>query len=468
MEELSLNSDVIYYGIIPTVLIPLTLVSFVLSMIASFIAGLFGIKLSTEGPRKLVELVLKPRFIAMAVVINLGVFGVVKAYEFVDRIPTSFLRIKLMNNESPSEIEYKDASVSDFKFKRNLNASFSDYKVQKEVKFDSGAFYSPVVSGDSLFMGSDAGDFMELDKKTLERKRVLHLKTFLSSGTSIHDGFAYFGEGEHKTYMARIFKIDLKNFSVKDYFKTKGHTEGTGARLGESLIFPAGDDGIYRIDLHTMKKMWHAKIGHVDSEVSYDGINAYVGTALDSKRGGEYANAFALDLKTGEIIWKKNLIASSWFRPLVLDEKVCFVVGEIYFESQIGGIECFNKANGDLVGSLRLSAPVTSMMILVDSNIVFANNSGEICSVDSVTLQKNWCTKTGDDKYSYSSVNYDGNKDALVLASRKHGFFAIDPDDGKVLQQVKFGEKEKFYARPLVDEQNLYVVSLDGMVRILN
>ncbi len=52
--------------ILPTVMIPLTLVSVGFSVVATFIAGLFGIQLKLEGPKKLLEVLLKPKVLATA------------------------------------------------------------------------------------------------------------------------------------------------------------------------------------------------------------------------------------------------------------------------------------------------------------------------------------------------------------------------------------------------------------------
>ena len=61
--------------IIPTVMIPLTLVSVGISVVASFIAGLFGIKLKMEGPKKLLEVLLKPKVLATAFMLNAIIMG---------------------------------------------------------------------------------------------------------------------------------------------------------------------------------------------------------------------------------------------------------------------------------------------------------------------------------------------------------------------------------------------------------
>ena len=65
MEELIYSNMIeqVHPLIVPTVLIPLTLVSMGISVIATFIAGLFGVKLKAEGPKRLLELLFKPKIL---------------------------------------------------------------------------------------------------------------------------------------------------------------------------------------------------------------------------------------------------------------------------------------------------------------------------------------------------------------------------------------------------------------------
>ena len=61
--------------ILPTVMIPLTLVSVGISVVATFIAALFGIELKMEGPKKLLEVLLKPKILVSALALNSLIFG---------------------------------------------------------------------------------------------------------------------------------------------------------------------------------------------------------------------------------------------------------------------------------------------------------------------------------------------------------------------------------------------------------
>lgn len=468
MEELSLNSDVIYYGIIPTVLIPLSLVSFGLSMVASFIAGLFGIKLSTEGPRKLLELVFKPRFIAIAIVMNLFFYGAVKGYEYISHMPTTTLRLNMINKEQPIEKSYPDNHGAHFAFSLNSKAQFKPLELQKELKINVGPFYSPIVSGGSVFLGNDDGDFLEIDEHDLKVTRILKTKTMITPSILIDKGFAYYGEGEHATHHARIYKVDLKNFKIVNFFTTKGHTEGSATIQGEDIYFPAGDDGIYKVNLDSMKKLWQAKIGHSDAQVVVDETNVYAASALDSRRAGDFPFAYALDRETGDIIWKRQLVASSWFRPLLIKDKICYISGEIYFDSEIGALECFNKNNGMIINSHRFNEPVTSTFITVDDSIVVTTSKGNICSLESETLKQNWCTSTGETKRSYSAPMYDEFRNVLLYATRKNGLFVLEPRTGVVLQQIKYNEGDSVYARPVVTKDYVLLATMKGFIQKFN
>ena len=75
-EELKMTTSTeLVPMILPTVMIPFTLVSVGLSIFATFIAGLFGIQLKLEGPRKLLEVLLKPKVLLTALALNVLILG---------------------------------------------------------------------------------------------------------------------------------------------------------------------------------------------------------------------------------------------------------------------------------------------------------------------------------------------------------------------------------------------------------
>ncbi|MDD0852569.1 PQQ-binding-like beta-propeller repeat protein [Halobacteriovorax sp. GB3] len=466
MEELLLSN--IQVSIIPTVLIPLSLVSFALSMVASFIAGLFGIKLKTEGAKKLVELVVKPKFIIFAIISNFVFLGLFKGYDYVKTLPHPLFYIQYSNDTQISNQFYENSITDKFEFERNLNVKKTELNEQLHVKLESGAFYMPLVTEKSFFFGTKNGDLLEIDRKSFKVLRKLKLGTFIPSGLIIHNNHLYTGEGVHTTHHARIYKIKLKDFTVDNIFTTKGHTEGTATLLSDSLIFPAGGDGVYRIETKSLEKIWHAKIGHTDSQALVESEAVYIGTGLDKVDPKERAKAFALEKTTGEIIWKRDLIASSWFKPIAFDKRVCFVTGEIYFKSEISGLECFERSSGKPVGTYRSLSPLTSLPILLGENFVFAKRNGEVCSIKAKNLVENWCQKTANDGHSYSSIMYDKFRDLLVYATRASGLFTLDPDSGKLIQHLSIEGWKSTFARPLVLEEGIITIDLEGNIRRFN
>ena len=102
MEELAQSN--VHLLIIPTILIPLTIIGVGISVVATFIAGLFGIKLKTEGPKRLLELLLKPKFIISALVMNGVIWGGIVAYQYVDNMPVFLRNIHKRNPATALEV----------------------------------------------------------------------------------------------------------------------------------------------------------------------------------------------------------------------------------------------------------------------------------------------------------------------------------------------------------------------------
>ena len=81
------TSGLVQNLIIPTVMIPLTAITVALSMLASFIAGIFGIHLKTEGPKRLLEVLLKPRVLLGALALNIAILGGIHGYNYIKNYP---------------------------------------------------------------------------------------------------------------------------------------------------------------------------------------------------------------------------------------------------------------------------------------------------------------------------------------------------------------------------------------------
>lgn len=470
-------------GIIPTVLIPLTAVTVAMTSLAGIMAGWFGIKLHTEGPKQFLEVLLRKRVLASMLALNLLGFVGYKSYVFVKTLP-SFLYTINRHSESEaiaSNEIYTSSLFRSHEYKGSIptTSSFSSLTLEKEIKINIGAFRSGLLSGNSLFYGVDDGYIYEFDKNSLNQKRKFFVGTQVTTRPIIYKNRLYSGEGNHDTHHARIYSFDLATGKFIKAFKTKGHTEGQpliATHNGKDLLFvTAGSDGLYAVDPLTMEEVWHAKDGHLDATVIVENGIVYVGTGVEKGTAKDRSFAVAYEFSTGKIIWKKELPISNWMHPNVTSTDVCYVLGELYFPSNVGFLHCMNKANGSAHISIPFDGPVASKPFYIkdgtDEFIFLADLKGEMCGVDLIKKEKMWCHKTGNEKtrFALSSFDYDAKNGVLWYASYDNGLYAVEPKSGKIVTHWKPGKNQNpwndNYAAVTLDGNTIYHMDIEGVLR---
>ncbi|TNE95542.1 MAG: hypothetical protein EP326_14870, partial [Deltaproteobacteria bacterium] len=90
LAQLNSSPEGFETAIVPTILLPLAFLSTGISVVATFIAGLFGVKLKAEGPKKLLEVLLKPKVLISAAVLNAVIYGGMQGYQYVKNGPVPF------------------------------------------------------------------------------------------------------------------------------------------------------------------------------------------------------------------------------------------------------------------------------------------------------------------------------------------------------------------------------------------
>jgi hypothetical protein len=475
MDEL-VNYHEIHALIVPTVLIPLTMISVVISVVATFIAGLFGIKLKAEGPKRMLELLLKPRIIITAVLLNGAFIGGVWLYQYIDNAPTFMFNINRINKKliTPSDQTYPNNVATKNNFKSSHKYSGVEFKEAMISKIEGGAFGHATLAGNSLFVGTSKGYVFEIKRRTLEVVRKFYIGKYVSAGTIVWNNNVIFGEGVHATHHARIYSFDLKSGKLRKTFSTKGHTEVQPVvgkyQNQELLFFTAGADGLYAVKPDTKEEVWHKNDGHVDSSVVYQGNRVFIGTGRDKENTKKYrAYAVAYDFLTGEHLWKRELPASSWMQPALFKDEVCFVYGEVYFKSELGGVQCFYQNNGIPSQSYRNLGPVVSIPMVVDFMIYYADSNGSVCGIDTLQKRVSWCFKVKDNKgVSYSGVTYDPYRDVLLYPSKNDGLYVINRYDGSIIQHYNPKNWGRNYANLTVGEEGWYTVNMAGLVRFIS
>lgn len=447
--------------ILPTVMIPLTLVSVGFSVVATFIAGLFGIQLKLEGPRKLLEVLLNPKVLATAFVLNLLIFGGVYGWKWWVNYPRLISTI-----ESESKVRAQVSEI-DYQNVPTVNVHFSSLKTKPDVPVQleqvwhtqtgKGYFRGALVTNDRIFFGNTDGVLRELDLKSGKEIRSFYIGTSSNSELTIWNNSLYAGEGVHDTHHARIYRFDLKTGHYQGSYQTRGHTEAqsvVGHFEGEDTLFIVGGlDSLHAVDPMTMKEKWKVDVGHTDAGVLVDQGTVFVGSGREKHDDKKYKSyATALEFKTGKIIWQRELAASSWMRPVILEENVCFVSGEVYFPTERGHISCFDQNSGNHTIAMNTTDPIVSTPKILDESILYTTLHGLVCRFD-MALRKNlWCFDTeSNGAKSMAGASYDPKAHVIIYPSVNNGLFVLDPNDGKVLLQWKPSSEEGEWKRTVGD-----------------
>ncbi len=473
----SLNPEKIQMSIIPMVLIPLTTVTVLLTSIAGIIAGWFGIKLNTEGPKQFLEVLLKKRVLISILIFNLLSFGFYRLYVYVKNMPKFIFTIErnLEKTKKSSGLTYSNSllRIHHYKTSKLVSEPFT-VTLKKEVSLPSGAFRSGAIIDNSIFFALDSGNIVELNLSDLKENRSFYLGTPTITRPIIYNNAIFTGEGTHDTHHARIYSYDLSTGKLKNHFQTKGHTEGQpqiGIFNNQALLFaPAGKDGLYALDPNTLKEVWHQNDGHLDATVSIENNFIYSGTGIEKGSLRERSYAIVYDFSTGKKIWKTELPLSNWMHPVVGKKEVCYALGEIYFPSNVGLLYCLDKTTGQSRYSIPFDAPLASKPVYLEiageEFVYLADFKGNACGVSLSKKEKIWCHKTGNDKthYALSSFEFDPKRGVLWYPSLDNGLFAFSPLNGDV--KYHYNKKwNKTYAAVSIKDDDLFLMDIKGVLR---
>jgi outer membrane protein assembly factor BamB len=467
--------------ILPTVMIPLTLVSVGLSVVATFIAALFGIQLKLEGPKKLLEVLLKPKVLASAFALNALIFGGMHGWKWWANYPRLISTIESETKEraQKSDLNYADVPTVPFLFTSSKSQADVPEGLEQvwRIHTGKGSFRAAVVTNERVFFGNDYGIVRELELTTGKEIRSFYIGTAASSELTLWNNSIYIGEGVHDTHHARIYRFDLKSGNFQGSYQTLGHTEAqavVGSYEGENTLFAVGGvDGLHAVDPVTMQGKWKVNLGHMDAGILVDEGFVFIGTGRekdDDKKNKCFAAA--LDFKTGKILWQRELAASSWMRPVVIGENVCYVAGEIYFPTERGHISCFDRKSGAHTIAMNTTDPLAGTPKILDNSILYTSIHGLVCRFDLESKRNLWCfdAKLKDSK-SLAGASYDPRGHVVVYPSMTNGLYVLDPNDGKVLMHwnptKEQGEWKKTYADVTVAGDYWIVSDDDGSVRAL-
>lgn len=467
-------------AIIPTIAVPFLLTGAIISSIVSAIAGLFGVQIkNADTPKKLLLALLKPRVLVSALILNAIIMGGYSGYKRLTEYSRPLWWIRVVNHQraTPSTRAYPDTWAEPLALKRTgfplSNTGAASLSQAWETRLPDASFRGFTLSGPSAFTGSLDGNVYELDRRTGTVIRKFYIGTPSVPLPIVYRGTLFVGEGEHTTRRARIYAFDLATGQLKGAIQTKGHTEGDMVltrKNGRTILFAAaGSDGLYAIDADQLEVLWHSPITHFDSGVTVDGERLFASTGVEKGESSVTPTLYALDIDNGKEIWKVNLAASGWSRPILNDDEVCVGTGEIYTKAKYGQFSCYHKSTGENRWAMNFTAPVFNTpltSVMQRGRLLVADFGGKICSLDLNSHSRDWCTPLTQKGPLFSALAQ--GKDGLIMITTSEGLKGLDPLTGRIIRSWNPSpEWPGAYAGVTVGDDGFYVIDAKGLARKL-
>ena len=170
---------------------------------------------------------------------------------------------------------------------------------------------------------------------------------------------------------------------------------------------------------------------------------------------------YALDIKTGEMLWSRNNTAPFNSQIKIYNDKFFIIDFEnvlraysIKDGSEIWNIKTENSLNRT---QKKLS------LIIVKNKVYFNNSSGDISAVDIKSGELLWRTPTQssliyDEGFFLKTSDIIADKKAIFFSNNKNQFFSLDIQTGT----INWIQKINSNLRPTLIDNYIFTVSLDG------
>jgi len=187
------------------------------------------------------------------------------------------------------------------------------------------------------------------------------------------------GEGLHSNFSCRLHCIDARTGVAVWTFPTQDHIEGGPALAGDLVVFPAGNDGVYAVDLESGKEKWNFRADlHIDSTPFVHDGRVYVGSG--PSRRFQALQAACLDAATGKPIWRTPLKLPAWGSPVVAAGRVFMGLGNGRLTqadpAPAGGLACLDAATGKEIWTVSLPDAVFGRPAIAGDRVALGSRDG--------------------------------------------------------------------------------------------
>jgi outer membrane protein assembly factor BamB len=271
-----------------------------------------------------------------------------------------------------------------------------------------GIHGTALTDGDTVYFGAYNGRFYALNKADGSMRWVAYLADAVGSSPLMQDGSIYVSAETAKTLNGFAFKIDARSGQVQWRSQPFGEQVHSSVALEEAgpLLFVGANNGSFNaIDKMTGHLKWQMFAGDSVKSTPLITRDRVFFTSWDQ-------NVWAVDAKTGNMLWRTALGAKSQSSPAWSERENLLIVN-----TSKGHVLALDPENGHIAWRKNgVGLNITSPLVLARSGLpsrIFTQCSSKlVCLLDASTGQTIWEMQMNAELTS-TPVAYDG---AIYLA----------------------------------------------------
>lgn len=286
--------------------------------------------------------------------------------------------------------------------------------------------------------------------------------SILTSSPAIVDGIVYIGtRDESNSKYHAIHAVDLKTGKKLWQFKANAQVQSSPA-VEDGVVYASTVRGtLYALEAKTGDLIWKKTIGKdsVQRAWMYYSPTVSEGTVYQAYSTGKGGELMALDSKTGEVKWKSPL-AGNW----ISEASAVVKDGKVYVGGDGGWLFAFDAKTGEEIWRHQISwAWMHSMPTIADGRIHIGHQGGQLVTLDASTGEELWRYRSKDASYipGDATGSTPAVKDGIVYMGFPDGnVTALDAKTGQL--KWKYRTEGGIISSPVVSGKTVYIGSNDG------
>ena len=179
------------------------------------------------------------------------------------------------------------------------------------------------------------------------------------------------------------------------------------------------------------------------------------------------AKYFAMNIKTGELIWAKTNVAPFNSQIKIYDDK--------FFVTDFDNVlRCYSIKDGSELWNVKtdtafIKSKKKLSLVILNGNIYFNNSIGDISAVDIKTGNLIWQTPTQssliyENSFLLETSDLIADDDAILLSNNRNEFFSFSANTGALNWQQKINSN----IRPTLIENLIFTVTIEGFLVVID